>query len=188
MDDDITCNVANDDSAATTNDDMVTSSSSSSSSSTTDSVYTTLGNVSEFTSLIHYGYHLYASALRDLLRRQQRPIVAPVGLCYLLVHDENYPFWCDKLFCDDGYHPSPHGTFVMGATLYASIYGRLPILQRNYDRSSSLQYLWSRALKMQMSDMGTSKPYPSWEEAQYLLSIVKRIVPYGEQPRSLLSF
>jgi hypothetical protein len=122
IDDDITGNVANDDiAAASANDDMVTASSSTK--STTDLIYTTLGSVSEFTSRIHYGYHLYASALSDLLPRQQRPMVAPVGLCYLLVHDAYYQFWRDKLFYDDGYHPSPHGTFVMGATLYANTYG-----------------------------------------------------------------
>lgn len=170
-----------------------------------DTTYDTLGSMEEFTSRIWYGYQQYAKELGALLPASQQPIIAPVGPAFLMLYEENLSLW-DKMFYDDGYHPSPHGSFLIGCVLYATLYGRLPSSNifdvasmpysssgtyNNDDSVSDDQYtiahLWKNARKMQMSDMGSNHPYPTIEEAKYLLYIAERVVFYGDLPSTLLS-
>jgi hypothetical protein len=44
-----------------------------------------VGDVPEFTSRVHYGYHQYAQALGQNLPDDQAPLLAPVGLAFFSV-------------------------------------------------------------------------------------------------------
>ena len=90
-------------------------------------------DVPTFTSRLYRGYQLYVQALDEALVKQQQkqqnqhqgegsttvrstkttatPIttrLAPVGLVFLVIWEENYSMW-QKLFFTDGFHPSPLG-------------------------------------------------------------------------------
>ena len=134
-------------------------------------------DIPTFTSLLYEGYQNYAQALRELLPESQNPRVAPVGLAFLLIWEENPSFW-ETLFGEDRYHPSPSGTYLVGCILYITIYGKLPPPSRD-----STSYLWSRARKMQIS--GDPMDLPTVDEALYLRWIAKRVAILGHVPKSI---
>ena len=43
-------------------------------------------------------------------------MIAPVGLAFLTIWEENYGFWNSKLFHIDRIHASPHGTYSKDAS------------------------------------------------------------------------
>ena len=85
-----------------------------------------VGEVPEFTSRVHWGYQEYAQVLGETLPADQSPLIAPVGLAFLLIWEEAYGIW-EKLFLKDRLHPSPHGTYLIGCVLYATLYSRMPL-------------------------------------------------------------
>lgn len=56
-----------------------------------------LDDVPTFTALTYEGYKQYADLLRTYLPKSQEPRIAPVGLAFLLVWEENYSFW-ERMF------------------------------------------------------------------------------------------
>lgn len=96
-----------------------------------------LGDIPEFTSRIYYGYQLYAQTLAAYLPPEQEPLLAPAGLVFLMLWEENYGMW-KRLFFYDGFHPSPHGTYVIGLVLYATLFQRMP------PRVRLCQKIWKR--------------------------------------------
>ena len=157
-----------------------------------DGVYDVLGDIPEFTSRVWYGYQLYAEALGALLPAAQKPLVVPSALAFLAVWEENYDAWL-QLFYEDGFHPSPHGTYLLGCCLYASLYGRMPSpppaagMRSNKNKNSHVQALFGKARRMHTESMGEDRPYPTAKEAAYLASVAERVVLGRHVPSSLLS-
>jgi hypothetical protein len=71
------------------------------------------GNTLDFTRSIQAGYQSYARTLSENLPANQKPRLAPVGLAFYWIHENNYDMWL-KLFHWDSIHPSPHGSFLEG--------------------------------------------------------------------------
>ena len=141
-------------------------------------------DVPEFTSRIYYGYQLYAQTLAEMLPAQQEPLIAPSGLAFLVVWEENRGMW-KKLFFYDGFHPSPHGTYLIGCVLYATIFGRMP--SSSQALQEDLGELWSNARKLMKSKRNfEALPLPTLAEANYLFSVAQRVVLKGYRPVSLL--
>lgn len=140
-------------------------------------------NISEFTSLIFEGYRQYAALLEANLPSTQRPRIAPIGLAFLIVYEENYAMW-QKLFFVDDLHPSPHGTYLMGCVLYATLYGFMP---GNTALPSNPESLWSRARKMQIGGE-YHMPFPTYDDCVYLYSVAKRLMEYGERPETFIQY
>jgi hypothetical protein len=133
------------------------------------------GGISNFTSDIFEGYRQYADMLAANL--EVPPRIAPVGLAFLVVYEENYDMW-QKLFFVDGYHPSPHGTYLMGCVLYATLYGYMP---GNKALPSTPKSLWRRARKMQIGG-NYHMPYPTLDEALYLYNVAEKVMMHGKRP------
>jgi hypothetical protein len=145
-----------------------------------DSNMTDLVDVPTFASLLYEGYQNYAQALEEILPPSQKPRIAPVGLAFLVIWEENHAFW-KKLFCEDKYHPSPSGTYLMGCVLYITLYNRLPPASTDFTSS-----LWSRARRMGLRKYGDYPPLPTSDEALYLRWIAKRVTLQGYIPKSLV--
>ena len=62
-----------------------------------------LGTIPEFTSLTYEGYKQYANLLEETLPASQKPRIAPVGLAFLIVWEENHDLWL-RLFHVDLIH------------------------------------------------------------------------------------
>jgi hypothetical protein len=177
------------------------------SSNTDDAVYSLLGDIPEFTSRIWYGYQLYNQTLSQWLPPQQQPILVPSALAFLLIYEENYSAWL-QLFYNDGFHPSPHGTYLLGCCLYASIHQQMPLRPTassyygifswfqqwtngwNYDSNDTrpMERLFHHARLMHTESMGEDRPYPTVSEARYLYHVAERVVLQKYIPKSLLSY
>jgi hypothetical protein len=145
-----------------------------------------LGDIPTFTSHIYYGYKAYADVLQRYFPKEKAPLLAPCGLAFLTIWEENYEFW-QKLFFVDNYHPSPHGTYLMGCVLYATLHGRMPDWDIAVpDDDDGISQLWSRARKMQ-GDNSDAMPFPTSAEAAYLYGIANRVTLQQYVPASLLS-
>lgn len=144
---------------------------------------TMVGDVPEFTSRVHYGYQQYAQALGHYLPADQTPLIAPVGLAFLVIWEEARGQW-EKLFFTDGFHPSPHGTYLIGCVVYATLYNRMPPTGTSFPRDMS--HLWRRARKMQIGS-GSAMDFPTGDEAAYLFRVARRVVLEGYTPHSLLN-
>lgn len=139
-----------------------------------------MGNVSEFTSRVFEGYRQYAQLLDENLPRQPR--IAPVGLAFLLVYEENREMW-NKLVYVDGFHPSPHGSYLMGCVLYATLYGTMP---GTLALPSDPKTLWKRARKMQTTDH--VMPFPTYNELQYLYQVARRVMILNHRPNTWIRY
>ncbi|GAX15115.1 hypothetical protein FisN_12Lh191 [Fistulifera solaris] len=143
-----------------------------------------LGSIPEFTSRIYHGYEIYARTLSAYLPPDQEPLLAPVGLVYLLIWEKNFAFW-EKLFYYDGFHPSPHGTYLIALTLYATMFRKMP--STDFVLHDNLEELWSRARRMQGYDLDyPNLPFPTFEEAYYIYQAVRRVVLLGQLPSTLI--
>ena len=170
-----------------------------------DAVYSALGDIPEFTSRIWYGYQLYNETLSKLLPSSRQPILVPSALAFLLVHEENYSAWL-QLFYNDGFHPSPHGTYLLACCLYAAVYHKMPLpptasyrgvfswfrqWMGHYDPhtdTTPVARLFQSARRMHTESMGEDRPFPTVPEAQYLYQIAERVVLQHVVPKSLLSY
>ncbi len=170
-----------------------------------DAVYSALGDIPEFTSRIWYGYQLYNETLSKLLPSSRQPILVPSALAFLLVHEENYSAWL-QLFYNDGFHPSPHGTYLLACCLYAAVYHKMPLpptasyrgvfswfrqWMGHYDPQNDIApmaRLFQSARRMHTESMGEDRPFPTVAEAQYLYQIAERVVLQHVVPKSLLSY
>ena len=72
-----------------------------------------LVDVPTFTKRLYKGYQLYWIVLKESLPPSQTPRIAPVGLVFLVLWEENRSMW-SRLFFVDKYHPSPLGTYLIG--------------------------------------------------------------------------
>jgi hypothetical protein len=139
---------------------------------------TGLGDIPQFQALIYDGVNEYVDALSSVLPRKQTPLVAPIGMAYLTVWEEDYSLW-EKLFIDDEVHSSLIGSFLFSCVLYATIFGRLP--SEEASRPENVQYLFEHSRKL----IGQEVVYPSYSESEYLRNVAKRVVINGYIPSSL---
>lgn len=137
-------------------------------------------DVPTFTSLLYEGYNYYAQILQDELPNKRKPRVAPVGLAFLVVWEENHEFW-ERLFAEDQYHPTPLGTYLAAFTVYGTIHGRLPPAS---SRFTETVFNRSRAMNLPGHQV---HPLPTEEEAIYLRWVAKRVALQGYIPKSLVS-
>jgi hypothetical protein len=143
-----------------------------------------LGTVAVFTSLTHYGYEVYADQLQQYLPTSQRPRVAPVGIAFLVVWEENFNMW-QRLFHVDEIHSSPLGTYLQGCVVHHTLFGKLP------DQATALRgdmsRLWHDARRFQPGTHRTDS-FPTYDEATYLYHVAHRVVVDKYVPRSFMRF
>lgn len=138
---------------------------------------TGLVDIPTFQSLIYDGLLDYAEALASVLPDWQAPVIAPVGLAFLVVYEENYNLW-QKLFIDDDIHSSVHGSYLFSCVLYATMYGHLP--RRTTNTQIEALFANSRLLVG-----GQNIDYPSAQEAFYYRRVAKRVALDGYTPTSM---
>jgi len=139
-----------------------------------------LGDIPEFTSKVYYGYQQYAEILAGVLPEEQAPLLAPCGLAFLTIWEESYGMW-KRLFAADRRHPSPHGTYLIGCVLYATLYQQMP----DWQLARHPEKLWRKARSMEFD--GQAQELPSPGEAIYLYGIAQRVALEGYRPASLWS-
>lgn len=134
-----------------------------------------LTDIANFTSLTRVGYQAYMDLLELHLPPEQKPKLAPVGLAFLAVYDDNIDIW-KQLFHSDGIHASPSGTFLQGCIVYYTIFNQMP----DYDFivQHDMSFLWKTARMMQHY-WEPPNPYPTFGHAKYLYHMAERIM--GEE-------
>ncbi|CAJ1958680.1 unnamed protein product [Cylindrotheca closterium] len=78
-----------------------------------------LGGFKKFTKKLLEGYESYASVFPNAK-------IAPLGLGYKYIKDNYEKQVWEQLYASDGYHPSPHGTYLEACIVYCSIVGEEP--------------------------------------------------------------
>ena len=137
-----------------------------------------LGTTHEFQLKVKEGVESYSQVLQPKLSK--KPQVAPVGTAYLHVHDDNHDLW-ERLFDpSDHFHPSLLGTFLQGCVLHCTMFNSPPPLPQT---DEDIANLWSDARYIKM---GKNRPFPSVEEAAYLLNVARIVCGIGEGPESSL--
>jgi hypothetical protein len=144
---------------------------------------TGLEDIGNFTSLTRVGYQSYIDLLELYLPSHQKPKLAPVGLAFLAVYDDNRAIW-EQLFHCDGLHPSPSGTFLHGCIVYYT-FNKMP----DYDLMirTDIESLWKNARMMQHY-WEPSNPYPTIENAKYLYNIAEKIMIDHYTPPSYIHY
>ncbi|KAL3909620.1 MAG: hypothetical protein SGILL_008017, partial [Bacillariaceae sp.] len=140
-----------------------------------------LTDVPTFASLTYEGYREYAELVADLLPADQQPRLAPVGLAFQLVWEENPAMW-QNLIHQDEIHLTPSGTYLEGLIVYATIYGHLP--NPRIALNGDVANLFSNARRMTPSEH-IQEAYPTLDQARYLYHVASRIIN-GEKPRSFI--
>lgn len=142
-----------------------------------------LTDVPTFMSLTYEGYREYAEAIGEHLPEHQQPRLAPVGLAYLLIWEENPGMW-ENLIHMDEIHLTPTGTYLEGLIVYATIYGHLP--SPKVVLNGDVANLFSNARRMTPSEH-IQEAYPTLDHARYLYHIASRIMN-GEIPRTFIRY
>ena len=146
---------------------------------------TGLEDVANFTSLTKVGYDAYVELLKLYLPSSQTPRIAPVGLAFLVVYEEDRDMW-DALFHNaDHLHASPSGTFLQGCIVYYTLFERMP--DREIVIQGNMSVLWKRARMMQHA-WEPPNPYPTTEVAKYLYRVAERVMVEGFVPDSFIDY
>jgi hypothetical protein len=130
-----------------------------------------------FQAAIYEGLYEYVDALKYFLTEKQHPKIAPIGLTYLAIYDDNKNMYA-KLFAQDGIHASQHGTYLFACVLYCTIYGHLP-MQPHDDFDIRSAFFKSRAM---FGDGAT----PSMSDVKYLRYWARRVAVSGFIPNSMV--
>lgn len=144
---------------------------------------TGLTDIPTFTYYITQGVESFTAALAAGLPTSQTPLVAPIGIAYLTVWEENYDLW-EKLFVDDGIHSSLAGSYMFAVVLYATMFRRLPELPDNNNNANGGGGIAS--LFMDARKIIGQASYPSMEEAYYLRQVAGRVVLDSYIPQSMI--
>jgi hypothetical protein len=115
-----------------------------------------LGDFYEFESRLQTGYREYVEYLMALGVRNAR--IAPFGNACRYLYGSNRPLW-HKTYGSDGYHPSPHGTWLMACILYSTMFQTCP---RSYDAE-----WWKKCRYFEQPTL----PLPSFDEAMELRNV-----------------
>lgn len=138
---------------------------------------TGLSDIPTFTKMIYEGLEDYVDALSAELPEEQTPIVAPVGMVYLTIWEEDFDVW-KTLFLNDQMHASLAGSYLLAVTLYTTLFRHLP--KREFAIPATMETLFANSRKL----VGQGLSYPSRDEATYLQNVVKRVVLKGHVPQS----
>jgi hypothetical protein len=145
---------------------------------------TGLGDIPQFTWLTYQGYRQYVAALSPHLPKKQKPRIAPAGIAYLTIWEENRALW-EKLFHSDSIHASPLGSFLEACVIYYTLFGSMP--KRDAAIHNDMSILWTKARVMQ--ELGQPpNPFPTREEAEYLYNVAECVVSQGYLPMTFESF
>jgi lysophospholipase L1-like esterase len=88
-----------------------------------------LGSFDEFTNALAEGVRQYRRAFSSLLSRGAR--IAPVGEAFRSIR-YNDPTMYQKLYLEDGFHLSPHGTWLQSCILFITMFQQRP--SSSYDK------------------------------------------------------
>lgn len=145
-------------------------------------------DVANFTSLTYVGYQAYVNLLKLYLPQpQQYPRIAPVGLAFLTVYEENYELWKTLFHAADHLHASPSGTFLQGCIVYHTLFGRMPYRDWVIRSDDNMPTLWQGARMMQHA-WEPPNPFPAQETAEYLYRVAERIMDEGHIPKSFIHY
>jgi hypothetical protein len=140
-------------------------------------------DIPTFTSITYEGYEQYATVFESFLPASQKPRIAPVGIAFLTVWEEDQALW-RLLFESDGIHLTPLGTFLEGCVIHYTLLGRMPT-KKDVLRDD-MSKLWWNARAMEHS--GTAKdPFPSKADAEYVYNIVERVVVSKHLPKAFFT-
>lgn len=142
-----------------------------------------LTDIPTFLSLTYEGYKEYAETVAKALPDSQKPRLAPVGLAFLLIWEENPSMWNTLIHMDE-IHLTPSGTYLEGLIVYATIYGHLP--DPKIVLNGDVANLFSNARRMTPSEH-IQEAYPTLDIARYLYHTASRILS-GELPRSFTQY
>jgi hypothetical protein len=135
-------------------------------------------SISAFTAAIYEGLYQYVDELGALLPKKQAPLIAPVGLAYLAIFEDNPEKW-RTLFSDDGIHASQAGTYLTACVLYCTMYGHLPAaVHSDYDMRKA--FFRSRSL------YGNTTSTPTLNQANYLRKWAKKVAVDGYIPKTMV--
>jgi hypothetical protein len=143
-----------------------------------------LGSIPEFTSLTHQGYIEYAKLLEAELPDTQKPRIAPVGIAFLVVWEENYHLW-KRMFHVDRIHCGPIGTYLQGLIVYYTLFGVMPKFSVAVRPDMSSLFMHTR--RFQPVDHRRD-PFPSQQEAAYLYNIAVRVMVHKYTPASFIQY
>lgn len=146
---------------------------------------TGLDDVANFTSLTGVGLRAYVDLLKQYLPEEQAPRIAPSGLAFLTVYEENRDMWHALFHNADHLHASPHGSYLQGLVLYHTVFGKLP--EKSFCIRKDMGSFWSNARMMQHA---WEPPNPMLDEADadYLYGIAERVMEKGHVPASYIDY
>lgn len=140
---------------------------------------TGLTDIPTFTSMIMDGAKIYKQFLdKHLTTRFRSTKIAPVGDAYLTLWEDDEELW-QKLFMDDGIHPSGYGSYLYAMVIHATIYGAVPPQSRVV--TDDVMELFSLARKLHVDESAM----PTKSEALTLWTTARKVAVYGHKPRSL---
>jgi len=145
---------------------------------------TGLEDIANFTSLTRVGYQAYVDLLNLYLPAAQAPRIAPVGLAFLVIYEENYELWTTLFHCDN-LHASPSGSFLQGCIIYYTLFGKMP--SEDLILKEDMSSLWNRARVMQHA-WEPSNQFPDRATAKYLYRVAERIMIEGHIPNSFINY
>lgn len=146
---------------------------------------TGLEDMANFTSLTYAGLTAYVELLAPLLPAEQQPRIAPSGLAFLEVYQNNREQW-HKLFHNaDHLHASPSGTFLQGLCVYHTLFGQLP--PKEHAVRHHMESFWRTARMMQHA-WEPPNPLPTRQEASYLYDVAERVLVRGHVPSTFINY
>ena len=146
---------------------------------------TGLEDMANFTSLTYAGLKAYVRVLSPLLPAHQQPRIAPSGLAFLAVYEDNRDVWHALFHNADHLHASPSGTFLQGLCVYHTLFGKLP--PKSDVVRHHMELFWETARMMQHA-WEPPNPIPTQQEASYLYDIAERILVQGYVPSTFINY
>jgi hypothetical protein len=131
-------------------------------------------DIPTFTSVTYEGYQQYAATLEPFLPSWQKPRIAPSGIVFLAVWEEDHGLW-ETLFHTDRAHASPLGTFLQACVIHYTLLGHLP-LRRDVLRDD-MSELWRDAhARMMTPPWQPINAFPSKKDAESVYNIAERVL------------
>ncbi len=144
-------------------------------------------DIPTFTSLTYEGYRQYHALVSQLLPASQAPRLAPVGLAFLTVYEEDMHVWRRLFHNFDHLHASPAGTFLTAAVIHFTLFGEMPEKRAMIPQDRNFAALWENARVMQEADQPPN-PFPTFAEAVYLYDVADRVARKRHLPKSLILY
>lgn len=143
-----------------------------------------LEDIANFTSLTYSGLKSYVNILTPNLPESQTPRIAPVGLAFLVVYEEDPELWKLLFHCDE-LHASPSGSFLQACIVHYTLFGEMP--DRDHVVRQHMSSLWKTARMMQHA-WEPPNPFPTTKQAEYLYHVAERIMVHGHVPSSFIDY